>query len=588
MICEKCGENLIDGICPNCGKDENQIEKKAGVENSSKKSKKYVKKIFLATFGGIATLCLVGLIVFFVVNLDKIKLDKVRKNGTGQEYLGKILESNIEKSFKKSKFDLGTLEEKLKLQYHYKANYKFDLSEEMLQWTGVLSNDSDFSFLNNVEIKQEAFFKDFVIAQDYSLSLDDIKLISLDYIFDVFAYNIFFSVPEISKKTINLNFIEEMNSADYEPVFRAVLSSLPSNSSIEKVLVNYSKLFFENLGEISKTEEKLIIEGISETQTVLNFEITKKTLDLALKEILIELKKDENIKLIVEDFQEVTNETGIFMESLNGTKQEIPNLYEEFLVSLDKSLDSVNSRLKEKIYDETPVFGKIYVDYNHNITGFSLFASGESEFFVDVKTVEDENKFATKIQIDTITFQGRGSVEDNLKAATYKVKESGKTLCSVGYENLDVKALKKNQIEGKFFFNLEGNYNNSAGGMAWFLLAFSPTIEVDLSMNNKNVDYVANFKLGAMDLIKVFGNAEIFTEDFTIDFPTENLLTIEDVDNGEYVNSLSLLGLVENIEKTSLPNLLKDVLRDLAYSIEEEKKYVEADKKRDNNSKKHF
>ena len=187
MIWEKCGENLIDGICPNCGKDENQIEKKAGVENSSKKSKKSVKKIFLATFGGIATLCLVGLIVFFVVNLDKIKLDKVRKNGTGQEYLGKILESNIEKSFKKSKFDLGTLEEKLKLPYHYKANYKFDLSEEMLQWTGVLSNDSDFSFLNNVEINQEVFFKDFVIAQDYSLSLDDIKLISLNYIFDVFA-----------------------------------------------------------------------------------------------------------------------------------------------------------------------------------------------------------------------------------------------------------------------------------------------------------------------------------------------------------------------------------------------------------------
>lgn len=586
MICEKCGENLIDGICPNCGKDKNQIEKKAVVENSSKKSKKSVKKIFLATFGGIATLCLVGLIVFFVVNLDKIKLDKVRKNGTGQEYLGKILESNIEKSFKKSKFDLGTLEEKLKLPYHYKANYKFDLSEEMLQWTGVLSNDSDFSFLNNVEINQEAFFKDFVIAQDCSLSLDDIKLISLDYIFDVFAYNIFFSVPEISKKTINLNFIEEMSSADYEPIFRAALSSLPSNSSIEKVLVNYSKLFFENLGEISKTEEKLIIEGVSETQTVLNFEITKKTLDLALKEILIELKKDENVKLIVENFQNVMNETGIFMESLNGTKQEIPNIYEEFLVSLDKSLDSVNSRLKEKVYDETPVFGKIYVDYNHNITGFSLFASGESDFFVDVKTVENENKFATKIQIDTVTFQGRGSVEDNLKAATYKVKESGKTLCSVGYENLDVKALKKNQINGKFFFNLEGNYNNSAGGMAWFLLAFSPTIEVDLSMNNKNVDYVANFKLGAMDLIKVFGKAEIFTEDFTIDFPTENLLTIEDVDNGEYVNSLSLLGLVENIEKTSLPNLLKDALRDLAYSIEEEKKYVEADKKRDNNSKK--
>ena len=202
-------------------------------------------------------------------------------------------------------------------------------------------------------------------------------------------------------------------------------------------------------------------------------------------------------------------------------------------------------------------------------------------FFVDVKTVENENKFATKIQIDTVTFQGRGSEEDNLKAATYKVKESGKTLCSVGYENLDMKALKKNQINGKFFFNLEGDYNNSAGGMAWFLLAFSPTIEVDLSMNNKNVDYVANFKLGAMDLIKVFGKAENFTEDFTIDFPTENLLTIEDVNNGEYENSLSLLGLVENIEKTSLPNLLKDVLRDLAYSIEEEKKYVEADKKRD-------
>lgn len=588
MICEKCGENLIDGICPNCGKDENQIEKKVVVENSSKKSKKSVKKIFLATFGGIATLCLVGLIVFFVVNLDKIKLDKVRKNGTGQEYLGKILESNIEKSFKKSKFDLGTLEEKLKLPYHYKANYKFDLSEEMLQWTGVLSNDSDFSFLNNVEINQEVFLKDFVIAQDYSLSLDDIKLISLNYIFDVFAYNIFFSVPEISEKTINLNFIDEMSSADYEPIFRAALSSLPSNSSIEKVLVNYSKLFFENLGEISKTEEKLIIEGISETQTVLNFEITEKALDLALKEILIELKKDENIKLIVEDFQEITNETGIFMETLNGTKQEIPNIYEEFLVFLDESLESVNSRLKEKIYDETPIFGKIYVDYNHNITGFSLFASEESDSFVDVKTVEDENKFATKIQIDTITFQGRGSEEDNLKAATYKVKESGKTLCSVGYENLDVKALKKNQINGKFFFNLEGDYNNSAGGMAWFLLAFSPTIEVDLSMNNKNVDYVANFKLGAMDLIKVFGKAEIFTEDFTIDFPTENLLTIEDVNNGEYENSLSLLGLVENIEKTSLPNLLKDALRDLAYSIEEEKKYVEADKKRENNSKKHL
>ena len=581
MICEKCGENLIDGICPNCGKDENQIEKKAVVENSSKKSKKSVKKILLATFGGIASLCLVGLAIFFVVNLDKIKLDKVRKNGTGQEYLGKILESNIEKSFKKSKFDLETLEEKLKLPYHYKANYKFDLSEEMLQWTGVLSNDSDFSFLNNMEIDQEVFLKDFVIAQDYSLSLDDIKLISLNYIFDVFSYNIFFSTPEISKKTLNLNFKEEMSSADYEPILRAALSSLPSNSSIEKVLVNYSKLFFENLGEISKTEENLIIEGISETQTVLNFEITEKTLDLALKEILIELKKDENVKLIVEDFQDVTNETGIFMETLNGTKQEIPNLYEEFLVFLDESLDSVNSRLKEKVYDETPVFGKIYVDYNHNITGFSLFASEESESFVDVKTVEDENKFATKIQIDTITFQGRGSVEDNLKSVTYKVKESGKTLCSVGYENLDVKSLKKNQINGKFFFNLEGNYNNSADGMAWFLLAFSPTIEVDLSMNNKNVDYVANFKLGAMDLIKVIGKAESFTEDFNIELPTKNLLSIKDVEYDEFINSLSLLEFIENVEKTSLPNLLKDVLRDLASSIEEEKKYAEAEKKRD-------
>jgi len=171
---------------------------------------------------------------------------------------------------------------------------------------------------------------------------------------------------------------------------------------LEMLIRRYGEIVIDNIESVDKSSETLEIEGISEKLDVYSANLTEKDLMRIINAVFEELKKDEDVKRIVNDLAPIISQ-------VSGGYIDEDDVYDSFIDSIDEALDSIKDQEKEAS-DDVWITYKIRVNSEGEVTCHEVIGSEDNyEFYgLDMyyNKVENDGKIAFEGKLDASLLSG--------------------------------------------------------------------------------------------------------------------------------------------------------------------------------------
>lgn len=392
----------------------------SGVENVTKGKKG--KKIAIISASVLAVAAGGGAVAYntsdYVKNQVKLRMMKPEKyyawvnEENAQEYAAKVRE-NYEKSI-----------EKMKDGQSAEVALKYDVSDDIKNY---LIDDLGFEYgeddevdmvidiiknIGSIEVGSGTAVKQGDISGNMYLSLNDDKLVTLDYAMADGAAEMFMRIPELTERWLGMNIEDSLEDTYMDDETRAIMDaykelfkdpeSFISPEELENMIIRYTKIWNNSVGEVQlEKSEDIAIGDINVNYTVISAELTDDKMVEITENFINEAKNDEVLKRVIVDKMQAMTE-------------------DEYT----SQLDEIVSEIKEQAGDETAVL-ETYVDPKGVIRGCSLksedadidsryiigleddqvrgeayiFEDGEEIFRADLNAVDSGDKYTGNMDI---------------------------------------------------------------------------------------------------------------------------------------------------------------------------------------------
>lgn len=342
----------------------------------------------------------------------------------------------------------------------------------------------DISWLKELKLSTNVSMAEGAQFMDAELLLNDTKLCTLEYYFDLANMVIYIKIPELREGYLKVDYaaamaaqqealeaqreeilasedlpedfdmdayMEELdtlsssfNSVDFMRGYMSVLSDLPAfmpdSAVIEELLNKYGSILFNHTAEGTTGEETLTIGDITKNCTVYEGQLTQEGAIAMMQEFLDTAKADEQLKNI-----------------LNSWDEKIPeaeDLYDTFLFALEEFSDDVADL--EADDDTSYISSKIWTDENGEITGrlLSVNEDGETIPLVNLQTLNDGNNFESLFQFgpsdEGMELKGNGQITDGILNGTYELAIENESVASIEISNYDKNSAKDGYYNGNY------------------------------------------------------------------------------------------------------------------------------------------
>ena len=612
MFCLKCGTELTDEtrFCPTCGqavesddtpksdtaaqvpgyekqaeapvKEDISASKEMPVASSpfsdpdvsEKKKKKPGKKKILGIVAAVVAVALVVSAVAVALNFNTMRGSMIKLFGSDMDYF-QFVESRALKRYAESTSDLydallfsGNSQQNQGVTTTLGWNISDDAIEMMEYLTG---SGVDLTWLNKVELKIDANKKKDLASVAFGVNVSDQDILTLSEIIDYASGNMYLSVPALTDRTVMMHLADMTDSSvsDELPESFELISkvgeSLPSKEIYNKILARYIDVALENIDDITLGEETLEIEGVSQKCTVLEARISEKTFCDMMNAVLKEMKKDEDLKSILKSMQ----------DSLSGS--ELPggdfDVYEVFIDAVDNTIEALDD-VREYASDKKVLVITSYVNSKHEVIGRKVAVNGNT--VLDYAIVEKGGDFASELRIgkgdESLVLKGSGTQKGNKKNGSYTLRINGIHCFDIEIADFDTKAFEKGYVNGTFRLTPQKQLLSQSGIGSIFRILVSgmnPTLELKCRMSEKDASLEINL-LSKNDVFVGVTVKSSVSAGKDIEIPAKNLISLKDgEDVVEFIESIDLGNLIENLRKTEIPADIIDFIEEAAGSIED-------------------
>ncbi len=272
------------------------------------------------------------------------------------------------------------------------ANYKLELgssAKTMLSMIGI-----DFSAFESAEISTVAQVKDKTTTNQTKILLNGNDAVTANVYADMDAKEYYLQIPELSDAYLNLSSMfqssENNETAKIQDIMFSIGEYIPTSEQMESLYTTYTNLVVDKLTKVEKSTDTLEADGVSQKCTVLKVTITGKEFYDIAKNLLDTLKKDKDLKNIIEKIDK---------------KAEGANIYENFQSALDELAADLESDKDTMESSEGNIVMDVFVNNSGDIVGRMItFTSADGESFNIVShTPESGSKFGYEM---SVTFDG--------------------------------------------------------------------------------------------------------------------------------------------------------------------------------------
>lgn len=392
----------------------------------------------------------------------------------------------------------------------------------MQQYLGISLADFESTIglsLDSIGIDALIGKDDKYLNENFTLSLNQIDLISAEIIISNAMDEIFVRFPELSSDYLNINTEEltgeELVSPDYNKIMETFTADF-----VEQVIKNYSNLILDNISQATlKNNETLSLETLSTDATLLTVTITDEDAKNILSAVLKAAKNDK-------DF--------INIASIYGLEEDD---YKDYI---DEALDGLEDEDNTILYDDLEM--QVYVDNKGKIIGRTFSVEGENDVigytYLEDSDYSEYEVFVKDDDIDYLVLSGNQTVKNDAytgaASASVNTGEYGVPV-SVDISYKDLKTVKKNNYAYQY-----GSINISSMD----LFGVQLLINLDEKDNHQLSEIVV--QMGAEPLVTVTTDSE-YLNNFEANVPAEGatIYDINDVDS--YTSSIDIEAFISSL-----------------------------------------
>ena len=265
----------------------------------------------------------------------------------------------------------------------YLGDMIMDMLDEYV--TANLGEAMDLDFLSEISLGLDVDSNDELSQLQLSLGLSNTQIVALSLLMSEDTF--WFGAPGLSDTFMEISAgimgITPANDQQTEMVAE-LLSILPEEKEIDKLLTKYLALALKEIGKVERTQTTLELDGLKQDVTRLDVKIYEQDALDAVKAILTAAKDDQAIKKIIDDFAAFYND----MCREQSVDWEDMDLYAGFTAGVEGALKNLPAEAETT---DSAIGMVFYVDANHDIVGFSLDLS---LLFEPVKKSEAMNTVA--------------------------------------------------------------------------------------------------------------------------------------------------------------------------------------------------
>ena len=532
------------------------------------------KSVKIAIIAVVVVLVVVGSIT--AIFWSNISNAIARATKTPEEYYVYVEKSNLETTTSTfySLLNLGDSKKE------FKEGTKFSVKMEMGDGISdvadlVLGSSESIKWLKSVEFSGVAHVSNDLISGTFKGTLNEKDIVEASMLTDIKNENMYFNVPLLTgDKFIKIsNDASEGETSDDllggliedNPIFSAISELdkedvdkiLPSEKVFAELLVKYFNVLVNNLGEASTYSDTLVIDGVSQSCTLITLKVDEKDFYNGIKAVLNEVKTDEEIEKIVRAYAvQIEEDPDQFMDDFVKT---VFFAIEE----IDMRLSSLSEKTESEIAEEEVTL-KTWVDNKGNIVA-RKFGVKKGEFFLG--NAKKGSDLATEVYFkdeegkEIVKFTGKGTLKGDKLSGNYALKFEDKEIIKVNVADFDLGALEDDyEVYGKFTVSVGSDLVETVFGeseVSEEILNLVKTAEIkfdfgkkafafEIATNNKTC-----IKISASETKIDYADSVIPEESKTVDITDEEAL-------GEMLAEFNVETIINKLIEAGVPQELID------------------------------
>ena len=221
--------------------------------------------------------------------------------------------------------------------------------------------------------------------------------------------------------------------------------AVPDNDTTKKILTKYIDLILSDIEEVKKEKEKIEIGSSSKNYTSYTVSLDGKELSHILKDVVREVKTDEDILKIVDDALEILSERA----EERGSEYSFDLSRDSFIDICDTLAGSLEEYGPGFFGEGFSVDYTVWVDFFGDVKGRELKVGSDEDDLLSTRTMEikDEKEIRVSIPMSALAFGVHsdavicGSTEDGRFSGT------GSVLISLGGEKKEMLKLAVSDVD---------------------------------------------------------------------------------------------------------------------------------------------
>lgn len=588
MRCEKCGANIDDGFkfCTKCGTMVT-VEKKAEtsfsvgqtpemgnfVPNEPQGTKRKSKLPYIMI--GVGAIALVLLIVF--ANFAALENAVRKMTSSPEEYYQWVEEKQLKEAAKivTSVYEnyfieaVQAYDRKTELEMSYAFEEGADDWLEILEDVGV-----DLSWLDSGKIAWTHSLKEGVMEEGVGVSLSDVELMEIRAFADYNEEAMYVGVPTLSPYYLSCDLDDivydggESTRMSLE-LMKNIDKALPTVIKLNKLLDKYTEIALSYVDDVDMTKGKTLrVAEISKDYTRLEVTIDAKMVSEMMEGIFAALGEDEEIKEIIFSMCGALEETKDLDLDVDAD-----DIYDEFTDACSELEDMAG-----EIDGDGEIVMFVYVDGKGDVVGREIEVYDGT---ISMLWPEDGKKVGYQFGVETdymnITVEGNGKKSGNKVTGDFVFECDGNELIEFSLDKLDEEALKEGFVNGTIEVKLASEvsdlfdsiYGYDYYGIGELNSMLQSLEDISLVLNSDMSKSKMNFTLSAKEQdekLVTFDIAYSVGDGKVASIPKDKLVydvTDED-DIEEWWENLEWSTLLKNLDKTSLPSEVVDLIDELS------------------------